>query len=68
MKILVIISILGLILTSCSSYTAVSVSSNIMTYSTTGKTNADHVVSMLMQKDCKMFRMIKHQRVCTSVR
>ena len=65
MKILVIISILGLILTSCSSYTAVSVSSNIITYKTTGKTNADHVVSMLMQKDCKMFRMIKHQRVCT---
>ena len=62
MKILVIISFL--ILASCSSYTAVSVSSNIMTYSATGKTNADHVVSMLMQKDCKMFRIIKHQRVC----
>ena len=62
MKILITISLL--VLASCSSYTAVSVSSNIVTYSATGKTNADHVVSMLMQKDCKMFRIIKHQRVC----
>ena len=62
MKILIIISLL--VLASCSSYTAVSVSSNIMTYSATGKTNADHVVSMLLQKDCKMFRMIKHKRMC----
>jgi hypothetical protein len=60
----ILITMLFLILASCSSYTAVSVSSNIMTYSATGKTNADHVVSMLLQKDCKIFRMIKHQRVC----
>ena len=66
MKILITISLL--VLASCSSYTAVSMSSNIMTYSATGKTNADHVVSMLLQKDCKVFRIIKHQRVCTSVK
>ena len=66
MRILITISFL--ILASCSSYTAVSVSSNIITYKTTGKTNADHVVSMLLQKDCKVFRIIKHQRVCTSVK
>ena len=60
----ILITMLFLILASCSSYTAVSVSSNIMTYSATGKTNADHVVSMLLQKDCKMFRMIKHKRMC----
>ena len=59
-----LITISFLILASCSSYTAVSVSSNIITYKTTGKTNADHVVSMLLQKDCKMFRMIKHKRMC----
>jgi len=63
-----LITISFLILASCSSYTAVSVSSNIITYKTTGKTNADHVVSMLLQKDCKVFRIIKHQRVCTSVK
>jgi hypothetical protein len=62
MKILITISFL--ILASCSTYTAVSLSSNIVTYKTTGKTNADHVVSMLLQKDCKMFRMIKHKRMC----
>jgi len=64
MKILITISFLTLILAGCSGYAAVSVSSNIVTYTTTGKTNADHVVSMLLQKDCKIFRMIKHQRVC----
>ena len=63
-----LITISFLILASCSSYTAMSVSSNIITYKTTGKTNADHVVSMLLQKDCKVFRIIKHQRVCTSVK
>ena len=63
-----LITISFLILASCSSYTAVSVSSNIITYKTTGKKNADHVVSMLLQKDCKVFRIIKHQRVCTSVK
>jgi len=60
----ILITMLFLILASCSGYTAASLSSNIMTYSATGKTNADHVVSMLLQKDCKIFRMIKHQRVC----
>ena len=64
MKILKTISFLTLILAGCSGYAAVSVSSNIVTYTTTGKTNADHIVSMLLQKDCKMFRMIKHKKVC----
>ena len=64
MKILITISFLTLILAGCSGYAAVSVSSNIVTYTTTGKTNADHIVSMLLQKDCKMFRMIKHKKVC----
>ena len=64
MKILITISFLILILAGCSGYTAVSLSTNIITVATTGKTNADHVVSMLLQKDCKMFRVIKHRRVC----
>jgi len=62
----ILITILFLTLASCSSYTAVSLSTNIITVTTTGKTNADHVVSMLLQKDCKMFRMIKHRRVCVA--
>jgi len=60
----ILITMLFLIMAGCSSYTAISLSSNIVTYNTTGKTNADHVVSMLLQKDCKIFRIIKHQRVC----
>ena len=62
----ILITILFLTLASCSSYTAVSLSTNIITVTTTGKTNADHVISMLLQKDCKMFRMIKHKRVCVA--
>ena len=60
----ILIPILFLILTSCSTYTAVSLSTNIVTVATTGKTNADHVVSMLLQKDCKMFRVIKQRKMC----
>ena len=62
----ILITTLFFILTSCSSYTVASLSSNIITYNATGKTNADHVVSMLMQKDCKMFRAIKDKEVCVA--
>jgi len=60
----ILIPILFLILTSCSTYTAVSLSTNIVSVTTTGKTNADHAVSMLLQKDCKMFRVIKQKKMC----
>ncbi len=66
MKILITILFLTLILASCSGYTAVSLSTNIVTYTTTGKTNSDHVISMLLQKDCKMFRVIEDKRVCVA--
>jgi len=59
-----LITILFLILTSCSGYTVASLSTNIVSVAATGKTNADHVVSMLLQKDCKMFRAIKEREVC----
>jgi len=62
MKILITISFL--ILASCSTYTAVSLSTNIVTVATTGKTNADHVISLFTQKDCKMFRVIKQRKMC----
>ena len=62
----ILITILFLILTSCSGYTIASLSTNIVSVAATGKTNADHVVSMLLQKDCKMFRAIKDKRVCTA--
>ena len=49
---------------SCSTYTVASLSTNIVSVATTGKTNTDHVVSMLLQKDCKMFRAIKQREMC----
>ena len=66
MKILITILFLILILAGCSGYAAVSLSTNIVTVATTGKTNSDHVISMLLQKDCKMFRVIKDKRMCTA--
>mgnify|MGYP004455756071 CR=1 FL=1 len=60
----ILIPILFLILTSCSTYTAASLSTNIVTVATTGKTNTDHVISLFTQKDCKMFRVIKQRKMC----
>ena len=60
----ILIPILFLILTSCSTYTAVSLSTNIVTVATTGKTNTDHVISLLTQKDCQIFRVIRKEQIC----
>ena len=45
--------LLFFICTSCSHLGIVSLSSNIITYEKTGKTNSEFVVSMLLQQDCK---------------
>jgi hypothetical protein len=60
----ILITILFLILTSCSGYTAASLSTNIISVAATGKTNADHAVSMLLQKDCQIFRVIRKEQIC----
>ena len=60
----ILIPILFLILTSCSTYTAVSLSTNIVTVAATGKTNTDHVISLLTQKDCQIFRVIRKKQMC----
>ena len=52
------------ILAGCSGYTAASLSSNIVSYSTTGKTNTDHVISYLSGKDCKVFRVAVNKEIC----
>ena len=62
MKILPIL--LLFVLSSCSSITVVSLSSNVVTYSITGKTNADIAISMLMGKDCHISRILKEKEVC----
>ena len=52
------------ILTSCSHVGIASLSSNAVTYSITGKTNADIAISMLMGKDCHISRILKEKEVC----
>ena len=51
-------------LSSCTTFTAASVSSNIVTVSATGKTNADHIVSYFAGKDCKFFRAAVEKEIC----
>ena len=61
-RILVILIIFTL--SSCSSYTAASLTTNVLSVTTTGKTNADHVISYLAGKDCKMLRITLDKNIC----
>lgn len=56
--------ILLFVLTSCSHIGMASLSSNIVSVAATGKTNADHAISLLTQKDCKVLRVIDDDKVC----
>ena len=47
--------ILFFCLNGCTGYTVASLTSNIVTYSATGKTNSDHAISYITGKDCKIF-------------
>tara|TARA_B100001964_G_C13643762_1_gene341693 strand:+ start:221 stop:412 length:192 start_codon:yes stop_codon:yes gene_type:complete len=52
------------VLSSCSNIGMASLSSNIITVAATGKTNADHAISMLMQKDCEIKRVLNESEIC----
>jgi CBS-domain-containing membrane protein len=56
--------ILLFVLTSCSHIGMASLSSNIVSVAATGKTNADHAISLLTQKDCKVLRVIDDDKIC----
>jgi hypothetical protein len=56
--------LLFFICTSCSHLGVTSLTSNIITYEVTGKTNSEIVVSMLLQKDCKYIRVLEQRRMC----
>tara|TARA_Y100000310_G_scaffold193810_1_gene193760 strand:+ start:352 stop:543 length:192 start_codon:yes stop_codon:yes gene_type:complete len=56
--------LLLLVLGGCSNIGMASLSSNIITVAATGKTNADHAISMLMQKDCKIKRVLNESEIC----
>ena len=53
------------LITSCSTYTIASLSTNVVTVASTGKTNTDHVVSFFTGKDCSVFRVVKNQEICS---
>jgi|TARA_B100001964_G_C13960437_1_gene477428 hypothetical protein len=53
-----------LVLSGCSNIGIASLSSNIVTYNITGKTNADHAISMLMQRDCEIKRVLNESEIC----
>ncbi len=52
------------LIASCSSYTIASLSTNIVTVTSTGRTNSDHVVSYFTGKDCKIYRAVKNKNIC----
>ena len=63
MKVLIIIFVL-LVITNCSTVGVASLSSNVVTYSATGKTNTEYALSMLSGKDCKYIRVLEQRRIC----
>ena len=65
MKIIIVI-IVVLFLTGCANpLTVVSLCSNAITYSVTGKTNSDLAVSVLLGQDCKLVRVLNEgEKVC----
>ena len=52
------------LLSNCSGYSIASLASNIASYSATGKTNSDHVASLVTGKDCKIARVLKEDNYC----
>ena len=57
--------LLLLFLTSCTSYTVASLSSNVVTYTATGKINSDHAISYVTGKDCKVMRVVEGKPICS---
>ena len=58
------IIIISFLLANCTAYTASSVTTNVVSYTATGKTNADHVISFVTGKDCKVFRVTLNEEIC----
>ena len=58
------IIIISFLLANCTAYTATSVTTNVVSYTATGKTNADHVISFVTGKDCKVFRVTLNKEIC----
>ena len=52
------------LLSNCSGYSVASLTSNIISYSATGKTNTEHVASYVTGKDCRIVRAFKNESFC----
>ena len=52
------------LLSNCSGYSVVSLTSNIITYSATGKTNHEHVAYYITGKHCRMDSVVKDKNIC----
>jgi hypothetical protein len=52
------------LLANCSGYTVASLTSNIATYSATGKTNSDHAISYVTGRDCRLTRALSEKKYC----
>jgi hypothetical protein len=63
---IIIFGVLLIATTSCSSVGVASLSGNATSLFTTGKTTGDLVMSYLIEKDCKLFRIIARpkRKVC----
>ena len=61
---LLIGALLLLLMGSCTGYSIASLGTTILTYSATGKTNSDHVVSAMSGKDCRLTRALKEKKYC----
>jgi hypothetical protein len=59
-----LIILIFLFLPNCTSFTVASVGSNAVTYTTTGKTNSDHIISLIAGQDCRIFRIVKNKKIC----
>ena len=55
---IIIVGVLLIATTSCSSVGVDSLSGNATTFLTTGKTSSDWAISFVMKKDCKLFRFL----------
>jgi len=56
--------LLFFVCSSCSHLGIITLSSNIITYENTGKTNSEFVISMLLQQDCKYVRILEQRSIC----
>ena len=65
MKVIIVVGMVLFLIGCATPINVVSLCSNLVTYSVTGKTNSDLAVSVLVGKDCKLVRILQeNEKVC----